>query len=256
MNRVIMHQIPPITIKALQNTVLEMMKHYRENLMLFGGQPKNEWLERELENIAYVYNQVIEKSNEFEPMKKKNFFGARDFYSLIRYQLQSPSYNLSFEGFMRNFGGISREDLLRNLGYIFYKVLGFSREEVFEKMSKFTPMDCVQRNLLDTQTNNSKLFEDNYIVSRHCMVISELEHSWQVLLENGILKYDDVFLFKSNFAHDRDSSISDYKHLNKIIDCMDTGKRVVLYNLDSIYENLYDMLNQRYQRKPSGKNYL
>ncbi|ETN99929.1 hypothetical protein RFI_37538 [Reticulomyxa filosa] len=256
MNRVIMHQIPPMTIEELKNTALEMMKHYQENLKLFGRQLKNEWLEGEIENIANVYDQVIKRSNEFEPMKKKNFFGARDFYSLIRYQLQSPSYNLSFEGFMRNFGGISREDLLRNLGDIFHKILGLSKEEVHQKISKFTLMDCVQRNLLDTRTDNSKLFEDNYIVSRHCMVISELEHSWQVLLENGILKYDDVFLFKSNFAHDRDSSISEYKHLNKIIDCMDTGKRVILYNLDSIYENLYDMLNQRYQRKPSGKNYL
>ncbi|ETO05190.1 hypothetical protein RFI_32211 [Reticulomyxa filosa] len=35
---------------------------------------------------------------------------------------------------------------------------------------------------------------------------------------------------------------------------MDTGKRVILYKLDSIYESLYDMLNQRYQKKPSGKN--
>ncbi|ETO01874.1 hypothetical protein RFI_35566, partial [Reticulomyxa filosa] len=256
MNRVIMHQIPSMTTEELKNTALEMMKHYRESLRLCGGQPKNEWLEGDIENIANVYDRVIKNSNKFEPMKKKNFFGARDFYSLIRYQLQSLSYNLSFEGFMRNFGGIPREDLLRNLGDIFCNVLGFSKEEVHKKMSKFTPMDCVQRNLLDTRTNNSKLLGDNYIVSRHCMVISELEHSWQVLLENGILKYDDVFLFKSEFAHDQTSSISDYEHLNKVINCMGTGKRVILYKLDSIYESLYDMLNQRYQKKPSGKDYF
>ncbi|ETO36345.1 hypothetical protein RFI_00722 [Reticulomyxa filosa] len=154
---------------------------------------------------------------------------------------------------MRNFGGIPREDQLQNLGDIFQSVLGFSKEVVYQKMSKFTPMNCVQRNLLDTRTNNSKLLGDNYIISRHCMVISELEHSWQVLLENGILKNDDVFLFKSEFAHDQTSSISDYEHLNKVINCMDTGKRVILYKLDSIYESLYDMLNQRYQKKPSGK---
>ncbi|ETO02660.1 hypothetical protein RFI_34758, partial [Reticulomyxa filosa] len=254
MNRVIMHQIPPMTTEELTKTALKMMEHYQENLKLCGEELKNEWLKSEIENIAKVYDQVIRTPNAFEPMKKKNFFGARDFYSLVRYQLQSPSYNLSLEGFMRNFGGIPREDLLRNLGDIFYNVLAFSKEEVYKKMSKFTPMYCVQRNLLDTRTNNSKLLGDNYIVSRHCMVISELEHSWQVLLENGILKYDDVFLFKSEFAHDQTSSISDYEHLNKVINCMDTGKRVILYNLDSIYESLYDMLNQRYQKKPSGKN--
>ncbi|ETN98433.1 hypothetical protein RFI_39067, partial [Reticulomyxa filosa] len=33
---------------------------------------------------------------------------------------------------------------------------------------------------------------------------------------------------------------------------MDTGKTVILHNLESIYESLYDMLNQRYQTRPSG----
>ncbi|ETO34146.1 hypothetical protein RFI_02948, partial [Reticulomyxa filosa] len=37
------------------------------------------------------------------------------------------------------------------------------------------------------------------------------------------------------------SNITNYNQLNKIIDCMDTGKTVILHNLDSIYESLYDM---------------
>ncbi|ETO06596.1 hypothetical protein RFI_30799 [Reticulomyxa filosa] len=241
MNRVIMHQIPAMTMKELELTAAKMVEHYKEKVI----------------NISKVYNQVVNhKSKLFEPMQKKNFFGARDFFSLIRYQLQSPSYKNSLAGFMRNFGGIPRDDLIQNLSDIFKDCLGMDKGESVNKMSTFTPMDCIQLNLSDTQTNSSKLFGDNYIVSRHCMVISELDHSWQVLLENGILRYDDVFLFKSSFAHDECSSISDYEHLNKVISCMDTGKRVILYNLESIYESLYDMLNQRYQKKPSGKNYL
>ncbi|ETO05189.1 hypothetical protein RFI_32210 [Reticulomyxa filosa] len=183
MNRVVMHQIPSMTPQELKNTGLEMIRHYRENLRVHGDELKNEWLEEEIENIAKVYDRVINTPKAFEPKNKKNFFGARDFYSLIRYQLQSPSYRVSFEGFMRNFGGIPRDDLLKNLGDIFHNVLGISKEDILKKMSKFTPMDCVQQNLLDIRTNRSKLLGDNYIVSRHCMVISESEHSWQVLLE-------------------------------------------------------------------------
>ncbi|ETO03185.1 hypothetical protein RFI_34225 [Reticulomyxa filosa] len=256
MSRVIMHQIPSMTTQELKETALEMMKNYQEDLKLYDEELKNEWLERDIGNIAKVYDKVVNTPKLSEPMNKKNFFGARDFYSLIRYQLQNSSHNVSCEGFMRNFGGISRDDLLQNLGNIFYNVLGTSKEDALKEMRQFTPMDCVQQNLKDIRTNNSKLLGDNYIISRHCMVISELEHSWQVLLENGVLKYDDMFLFKSSFAHDQSTSILDYEHLNKIINCMDTGKRVILYKLDSIYESLYDMLNQRYQKNPLVKLFL
>ncbi|ETN99435.1 ring finger protein [Reticulomyxa filosa] len=93
------------------------------------------------------------------------------------------------------------------------------------------------------------------MISRHCMIISELEHSWQVLLDQDVLKYDNEFLFGSCFPADRLTTITNYNHLNKIISCMEGGKTVVMYNLENIHESLYDMLNQRYQKRPSGQPY-
>ncbi|ETN98022.1 hypothetical protein RFI_39500 [Reticulomyxa filosa] len=36
---------------------------------------------------------------------------------------------------------------------------------------------------------------------------------------------------------------------------MEGGKTAVMYNLENIHESLYDMLNQRYQKRPSGQPY-
>ncbi|ETO01473.1 hypothetical protein RFI_35967, partial [Reticulomyxa filosa] len=108
---------------------------------------------------------------------------------------------------------------------------------------------CVERNLMGKKRGQSP---DDLMVSRHCMIISENCYSWQLLLEYNILNFNQVFLFRSYFPQDKYSNIANYNQLNKIIDCMDTGKTVILHNLDSIYESLYDMLNQRYQTRPSG----
>ncbi|ETO31658.1 hypothetical protein RFI_05462 [Reticulomyxa filosa] len=227
MNRVIMHQILPMTTKELKNTALKMMEHHQKSTKSDEIDLRNDWIGNEIENIAKVYDGLIEMAGKFEPMNKKHFFGARDFFS---------------------------DDQIKNLSGIFCDVLKMKEEEAVKKMSEFTPMECVRMNLSDITISSSKSLVDNYNVSRHCMVISESEYSWQLLLENEILKYDDVFLFKSGFAYDQSSSIADFEHLNKVISCMSAGKKVVLYKLDSIYESLYDMLNQRYQKKPSGKN--
>ncbi|ETN98436.1 hypothetical protein RFI_39063, partial [Reticulomyxa filosa] len=253
MNRVVVHQIQPMNTVELMETAKEMLEHHKKiyetnNCVAFD----NHILRKEIENIAQVYDKVIcDKSGAFRPGGKKHFFGAHDFYSLIRYQLNSQLLMQSFEGFMRNFGGIPGSKLQEHLGAILETVLGMKKSEISNKMSKWTPLECVRKNLRD----NSPLLGDNYMISRHCMIISELEHSWQVLLDQDVLKYDNEFLFGSCFPADRLTTITNYNHLNKIISCMEGGKTVVMYNLENIHESLYDMLNQRYQKKPSGKPY-
>ena len=51
------------------------------------------------------------------------------------------------------------------------------------------------------------------------------------------------------------SSITFYANLNRVMNCMETGKTVVLHNLEDIHESLYDMLNQRYTVTRAGKMY-
>ncbi|ETO35633.1 hypothetical protein RFI_01430, partial [Reticulomyxa filosa] len=254
MNRVVMHRIPDMKKDDLALTAREMLRHHKQILKDSNRHIANDCLECEIRNIAEVYHRVItELSPAFKP--KQHFFGARDFYSLIRHQLNSVSYQQSFQGFMRNFGGVANDFLQEHLGSILTSVLGIEKREVVTKMNEWTPLNCVNSNLNDTRSTYSNLQDDNYMISRHCMIISEMEHSWQILLDHNILSYDDVFLFGSSFVHDKASTITYFDHLNKVINCMDTGKRVILYNLEYIHESLYDMLNQRYQKKPSGNVY-
>ena len=37
-----------------------------------------------------------------------------------------------------------------------------------------------------------------------------------------------------------------YKNINQIKICMETGRTVILLNLENLYESLYDVLNQYY----------
>ena len=46
-----------------------------------------------------------------------------------------------------------------------------------------------------------------------------------------------------------------YANLEGVMNCMETGKTVVLHNLDEIYEPSYDMLNRRQIVTRAGKMY-
>lgn len=52
-------------------------------------------------------------------------------------------------------------------------------------------------------------------------------------------------LFGSSFPKDRDYT-QVCRNINQIKICMDTGRTVILLNLDNLYESLYDLLNQYY----------
>ncbi len=72
------------------------------------------------------------------------------------------------------------------------------------------------------------------MISRHCMIITESAHSSQVLLDCDVLSHSDTFIFGSEFTKDKTSSITFYNNLNRVMNCMETGKTVILHNLDDI----------------------
>ncbi|ETO02675.1 hypothetical protein RFI_34743, partial [Reticulomyxa filosa] len=249
MNRMIIHSIPNMSSKDLENTVKFMFK---KNV------PAH--IAKNIENTVKIYEQIIQDTTDaFKPNGNKHFFGARDFYSLAGHQvvvLSQPADTKSLEGYLRNFGGFAETKSRERLQKIFVNILRLQDDELNKQFKLWTPVRCVQSNLTrKTITNN-----DSLQIHRHCMIISDENYSWQSLLDYGVLNYKHIFLFGSCFPHDTYSNIANYSYLNKIIDCMDTGKTVILNNLDNIYESLYDMLNQRYQQRPSevkkkGDNY-
>lgn len=62
---------------------------------------------------------------------------------------------------------------------------------------------------------------------------------------SNILTHNDIFIFGSEFYRHKNSG-NIYLYLNRIKNCMETGRILVLINLNELHESLYDMLNQRY----------
>ncbi|ETO29433.1 hypothetical protein RFI_07686 [Reticulomyxa filosa] len=133
MNRVIMHQIRDLSTKDLTETAQEMCRLH----CLISKEANNfrqvicPNLQGEISNITTVYDKIIQDQSEaFQPNGKKHFFGARDFYALIRHQLHSESYHKSLEGFARNFGGIDTPEFRKKLEEIITQVLGMEPQKV------------------------------------------------------------------------------------------------------------------------------
>ncbi|ETO08602.1 hypothetical protein RFI_28787, partial [Reticulomyxa filosa] len=225
MNRMVMHSIPVMSNKDLEDTAKSIFDAVGVSVS-----------SKDIENLIKIYEKIIQhKTDAFKSNGNKRFFGARDFYALVKHQAvraAHPTLKKSLEGYLRNFGGFEESKASEQLRKILVEVLGLRDEDISEQFKFWTPVRCVQSNVTRTITPKDNPLQ----VHRHCMVISEEHYSWQLLLDYGILNYDHVFLFGSCFPHDTYSNINNYNHLNKIIDCMDTGKSVVLRNLDDIYE--------------------
>ena len=58
-------------------------------------------------------------------------------------------------------------------------------------------------------------------------------------------KMEPFVLFGSSFPKDREYT-QVCRNINQIKICMETGRTVILLNLENLYESLYDLLNQYY----------
>ena len=62
----------------------------------------------------------------------------------------------------------------------------------------------------------------------------------------GVVKRMEPFvLFGSSFPKDREYT-QVCRNINQVKICMETGRTVILLNLENLYESLYDLLNQYY----------
>ncbi|ETO29621.1 hypothetical protein RFI_07499 [Reticulomyxa filosa] len=105
-------------------------------------------------NIITVYEKIMkDQTNAFKSNGNIDFFGARDFYGLIKHKvaLAERPNSQSLESYFCNFGGLDHSD--------------------YRKQFK--------RNLMEKKYCQSL----DLSVSRHCMITSEKYYSWQLLLE-------------------------------------------------------------------------
>ncbi|XP_072028229.1 E3 ubiquitin-protein ligase rnf213-alpha-like [Amphiura filiformis] len=174
--------------------------------------------------------------------QKREFFGLRDYYSLIKmvYSFSSKSgrspTQLEIEhSVKRNFGGLlGAEDPMRD----------FEEHMQMTALAEATPddPDCSPAGLLQASLQGHATGEGE---SRYLLVLTENYAALPILRQQLLSQQDAIIIFGSSFPYDQEYT-QVCRNINKIKVCMETGRTVVLLNLENLYESLYDALNQYY----------
>ncbi|KAG9270277.1 E3 ubiquitin-protein ligase rnf213-alpha-like [Astyanax mexicanus] len=170
------------------------------------------------------------------------FFGLRDFYSLVKlivsYATETngrPSDEDLTRAVQRNFEGLDSIDVLN----IFWDVLR-------ETTNKCDTISLLRENL-DMETSG--------FASRYLLLPTINHAALQILKSQKIIDENNTeVIFGSGFPRDEEYS-QVCRTVNRVKTCMETGRPVVLLNIQSLYESLYDALNQCYV-KLGGSYYV
>ena len=93
--------------------------------------------------------------------------------------------------------------------------------------------------------------ERGSVESRYMLLLTKNSAALRILqMRTG--SHDQEIIFGSSFPKDQEYS-QICANINRIKICMETGKQVVLCNLDALYESLYDVLNQHYSYMGGNK---
>ncbi|XP_077330445.1 E3 ubiquitin-protein ligase RNF213-like isoform X2 [Lithobates pipiens] len=178
-------------------------------------------------NFSEAYLKVCKTLKKQE----KEFFGLRDFYSLIKmvfaFTKQSQD-NLTLSeiarAVLRNFSG--KDDV--NALEIFLK-------EEEENIGDINTIDLVMENI--------RCDSDD---CRYLLILTKNYAALQIL-QQAFLKENQQpeIIFGSSFPKDQEYT-QICRNINRVKICMETGQMVILLNLQNLYESLYDALNQYY----------
>ena len=179
-------------------------------------------------------------------MQKRDYYGLRDFYSLIKMLVFTCNEFNSLlipaileHAVKRNFGGILNIDPVK----IFNETVALPRKDG-DKIPDSSPLGLITANLM----NLSRSFHGE---TRYLLLLTENYAALNILLRSPDMwpKQQDIqsirVIFGSSFPCDQEYSAV-CRNINRIKVCMESGKTVILLNLENLYESLYDALNQYY----------
>ncbi|XP_044530479.1 E3 ubiquitin-protein ligase RNF213 [Gracilinanus agilis] len=184
-------------------------------------------------SFAEAYEVVCETQD-------KEFFGLRDYYSLIKMVFamakasnKEPTPQEIAQAVLRNFSGKDNIDALDTFTATLPEA-GFSEE--------VSTMDLIWQNIYgDSQTNQQADVECRYL-----LVLTKNYVALQILQQAFFNENQQPeIIFGSSFPKDQEYT-QICRNINRVKICMETGKMVVLLNLQNLYESLYDALNQYY----------
>uniref|UniRef100_A0A3Q2DU59 RING-type E3 ubiquitin transferase n=1 Tax=Cyprinodon variegatus TaxID=28743 RepID=A0A3Q2DU59_CYPVA len=168
---------------------------------------------------------------------KNQFFGLRDYYSLVKMLFaaakatqQEPNKEQLVEVILRNFSG-QPEGF--DTVFFFQEVLQDQTE-----IPRPRTLQMILRNL-DHETNEE---------SRYLLLLTTNNAALHILQQKVFAKGDcppPEIVFGSGFPKDQEYA-QICRNVNRVKTCMETGRTVILLNMQNLYESLYDALNQYY----------
>ncbi|GBC06772.1 hypothetical protein RclHR1_07030002 [Rhizophagus clarus] len=165
-----------------------------------------------------------------------NFHGLRDYYALVKRlsldEMTSENIQLALA---RNFGGTENNALYeRYFGNVFETLNN-------NKSWSYNTIPIVK--LIDSNLDDPD--------ARHLMFIGK-SNSIVNLLTYRMRNLDPVVILGSQFPDDRDDY--NYSILRKIMICIETGRPLIISDLETIYGYLYDLWDQNYIVAGSKEN--
>ncbi|KAL9988404.1 hypothetical protein ACROYT_G002842 [Oculina patagonica] len=196
--------------------------------------------------LADGYAELYRKQKNFATLKKcgkEEFFGLRDFYSLIKmvYSIaaksgERPRWHQLEHAIKRNFGGLIEGEPVE----IFKRYYQETDEEDVAETS--TTIRLIEASLGREDVADRSNFSEN----RYLLILTENYAALPIMQQHLLKTADDaVVIFGSSFPNDQEYT-QICRNINRIKVCMETGRTVILLNLESLYESLYDALNQYY----------
>nr|XP_045015373.1 E3 ubiquitin-protein ligase RNF213 [Jaculus jaculus] len=238
---------------GISNWALDPAKMNR-GIFVSRGSPNEKELIESAEGICSSDRLVQDRiRGYFEPFAKayrkvcgtqdKEFFGLRDYYSLIkmvfakaRASNREPSPKDIAHSVLRNFSG---KDDIQALD-IFTASLPKARyaEDV-------STVELIKQNIHGGLHRASGRGLDE-AESRYLLVLTRNYVALQILQQTFFTEdQQPEIIFGSSFPQDQEYT-QICRNINRVKVCMETGKMVVLLNLQNLYESLYDALNQYY----------
>ncbi|CAL8304474.1 unnamed protein product [Lota lota] len=229
---------------GISNWALDPAKMNR-GIFVSRWDPSEEELVETAKGICSSSNLVCQKIKHlFPPLAKaflkickmtanNQFFGLRDYYSLVKmlfsivsHSHQEPDDRQLVEAILHNFSGQPEGfDPLIIFNEVFKNLSEVPRPSALQLIK--SNLDCENRYLLLLTTNNAAL----YMLQQHIFANED-----QVPPE---------IVFGSGFPKDQEYS-QVCRNVNRVKTCMETGRTVILLNMQNLYESLYDALNQYY----------
>uniref|UniRef100_UPI00398E3990 E3 ubiquitin-protein ligase rnf213-alpha-like isoform X1 n=2 Tax=Pristiophorus japonicus TaxID=55135 RepID=UPI00398E3990 len=178
-------------------------------------------------SFAQAYLAICKKQN-------KEFFGLRDYYSLIKMVFSlskasksEPTPEQLVQVVLRNFSGSDDVDVMD----VFKSVLkNASRDSI-------KTLELIKLNIYADSSDNE---------CRYLLILTKNYAALQILQQMFFSnQHQPEIIFGSSFPKDQEYT-QICRNINRVKICMETGQMVVLLNLQNLYESLYDALNQYY----------